>query len=207
MAIDSSVLDSKVHFVRPSKTGTIGTTYGSDEYDRTSIHVSRRKKLALALPERGRRMYCGRREVSPDESPVHSPVSTSKLDGQTPELLKHIATRDGGSQKTVAPCSDIAFAGGLSCSLPQRRFTNSVDTPMESDSDEDNANRAMAFYMCRPGTPLPPLCLRMDSFDEDDSSAEGRILSSRDEQRSSLVDVPGSGMSPVAETTPASERR
>ncbi|GJE85126.1 hypothetical protein PsYK624_012040 [Phanerochaete sordida] len=204
MAIDSSVLrDSKVHFGRPCKTTTIGTTYSREEYDRTSIQVERRTQFALEMPERGRRMYRDGREISPNDSPAESPMEAPDADYLT-RRLEHISVRDDG-QDIDAAAGSFAYAGGPS-SPPPARASNPVASLMDDESDDDDSGRAMAFFMRRPGTPLPPLCLRTDDSDEDDSPVGSVILGGPGDPLSPLADISGSdsdgspGLSPVIET-------
>ena len=185
LAIDSTVLDSTVHFVRPSKTGTIGTTYGSDEYDRTSIYVSRRGKLALDLPERGRRMYQDGMEVSLD----NLPAGGSALEGLAQQLKHATILDDDSAQEITIPNSSFVYAGGPPSPPPKQRSSNLVTALVDGDSDEDDSDRALAFYMRRPGTPLPSLFLKIDDSNEDENPTGSRVFGGQEEVLSPLVNV------------------
>lgn len=162
LAIEPSVLQGLVQFRRPALLRTFHETYASDEYDRTSIQVARRK---LALPERGERVYYKKTDGGDAVAELDELVTRGRQltvrDNFRPDAPRTSSTarvRDASSSPSSPP---------LRPTSPPLRPTTPVAGLVDSDSDDDTPTQDRR----RPGTPLPSLFLDASDSEDEDGSA------------------------------------
>ena len=183
LSIDSSVLQGRVHFRRPSIYRTVHETYGPHEYDRSRIEVTSRGQLSL--PHRGDRVYY-------QHENAHS-------------RTENVDDASSGPNDLATRCEQLSIRDDPSAPLPPRPTTPVAALMEDSDSDDDATARALAFRRGRCTTPLPSVFME-DSDSDDQGDCTGSPDSGEYAAYSpSLTDVSASpdGSDSSSASTPA----
>ncbi|KIP04356.1 hypothetical protein PHLGIDRAFT_129557 [Phlebiopsis gigantea 11061_1 CR5-6] len=163
LSIDSSVLQGRVHFRRPSIYQTIHETYGPHEYDRSRIEVTPRRKLSL--PHRGDRVYYQNENAQTEDLGA----STSRLNKLTARCRK--LSIGGGAAPMEDSDDDDDDAAGRALAFRRGRCMTPLPSVFMEDSDSDDQGDCTANTRSGEDDAYSPSLTDVSASDGSDSSS------------------------------------